>query len=75
MKSEVVYLFVIVNVIDFDFKAFLLFKVVIDRDLGYEVWIQSVMNNFCLPDLGPNISLGFKQHQKRIRKTKSISVR
>ena len=74
MKREIVYLFIIIDVIYFNFKAFLLFEVVINGYLCDEVWIQCVVNDFCLPNLDPDISLCFEKDQKRVRKTESIHV-
>lgn len=75
VKSQIVDLLVVVDVVNFNFESFLLLKKVIDGDLGDKIRVKRVVDDFSLSNLYPLISLCFKEHEEGIRKAESIQIR
>jgi hypothetical protein len=63
---QVVYLFVVIDIINLNFEAFLLLKVIINCDLGDPLRAQVVVDDFCLPQLHPHGALLLEYQKKRV---------
>jgi len=75
VKSQIVDLLVVVDVVNFNFESFLLLKKVIDGDLGDKIRVKRVVDDFSLSNLYPLSSLFFKEDKEGIRKAESIQIR
>ena len=61
VQVKIVYLFIVVYVINFNFKSFRLLKEIINWDFCNKIGIKIVMDNLSLAYFDPNITLCFKK--------------
>lgn len=66
MGCQVVYLIVVIDVINLNFEAFLLLKVIVNCDLGDPLRVQVVVYYFCLPQFHPHGALLLEYQKKRV---------
>ena len=57
VSCQVVYLFVIIDVINLNFEPFLLFEMIVNCELSDPLWVQVIVDNFCLTYLRPHGAL------------------
>lgn len=74
MRTQVVDIFVVINVVDFNFELVIFLEVVLNADFGHPLRTQVVMNDFSLADLLPRVAKLLEHKEDRVRLGKSIHV-